>query len=98
MVKVRAKFRCIERKIVCVPQYTQAEGAEETRANVVVLQAVSDPVNKGWALATPAGRVELTLDNPDAWGAFRAGQFYYVEFYEAPMRDDGPGGRWGGKG
>lgn len=38
--------------------------------------------NASWAKATPSGSVTLTIDNPAAWGHFKEGGFYFVDFFE----------------
>ena len=46
----------------------------------VLLRAVSDNrgINAAWAEATPLGALNLTINNPDAFGQFEAGAEYAV--------------------
>jgi len=39
--------------------------------------------NKTYAKATPSASVEMTVDNPEAHGAFVPGREYYVDFTAA---------------
>lgn len=42
--------------------------------------------NVNYAKSTPQGRIELTIDNPDAWGVLVPGDEFYVTFARAPVR------------
>jgi hypothetical protein len=53
----------------------------------VRLTAVLDETNKSWAKYTPAGYIELSIDNPAAVERFQLGQAYYVDFTEAPRTE-----------
>jgi hypothetical protein len=53
----------------------------------VVLTAATGDDNKTWARYTPSGRIELSIDNPDAYDAFEIGKAYFVDFTEAPMKE-----------
>lgn len=51
--------------------------------STVILQASTrGPENKTWAKATPSGRIELTINNPDAsaWFEARLGKDLTLEF------------------
>ena len=52
--------------------------------SVVKLVAATDETNETWAKYTPSGHVELQIDNPAAFDAFKLGQYYFVDFVEAP--------------
>ena len=69
MNKVRAKF------------YVQSiEGGK------VVMNAVHDnntPENERFTKATPSGKMEMTIDNPDALEFFEPNQMYYADFSKA---------------
>jgi len=53
----------------------------------VVLQPVSsggpDDPNQSFAQATPSGKLEMTIDNPAAWGYLEPGIEYFVEIRRA---------------
>jgi hypothetical protein len=69
----RAKFVC--------SQTTQYMGGSKQ----AVLSAVTDdgdPENKAFWSATPSGRIEIHVSNPDAAEQFEAGKAYYVDFTE----------------
>lgn len=84
---VRCKMVCIEKKNQ-VSQYRQANQTEPNKPTcTVVLYAVSDDANKTWARYTPCGRVELAIDNPDAYEAFVLGETYFVDFTVAPAKE-----------
>lgn len=53
--------------------------AQEVVKLGVVYSSHDESPNKKWAKATPAGHLELTIDNPGAHGILKAGQFYYVD-------------------
>jgi hypothetical protein len=53
----------------------------------VVLSAVSGEENKTWAKYTPSGKIELTIDNPDAYDQFELGKTYFVDFSIAPAKE-----------
>ena len=57
------------------------KGREEVRLQAVASGGEDDP-NREWAAATPDGHVELTIANPGAWGFFKPGVDYIVEFRE----------------
>jgi hypothetical protein len=60
---------------------------EQVKLGVVYSDKDNSP-NKAWAKATPAGHLELTIDNPGAHGLLKAGQFYYVDLI--PCDRDSP--------
>ena len=60
-------------------------GAKPTTA--VVLTAVTDDANKTWARYTPRGKIELSIDNPDAYDQFELGGTYFVDFSVAPAKE-----------
>lgn len=56
---------------------------EHWDGETVRLDAVRDgdnPENNSFFEATPAGHHEMTINNPLAYGVFRQGQEYYVDF------------------
>ncbi len=78
---IRAKFRVAE-KNNRVPAY----GTDHRPTCSVVLNAVTSDseANKTWAKYTPAGRIEMQIDNPDAYDEFVLGRDYYIDFTLAP--------------
>lgn len=73
-------------------EYGNHGGGEPVRQEQVKLGAVySDKdgaANKAWAKATPAGHLELTIDNPGAQGVLKPGMFVYVDLI--PCERDSP--------
>lgn len=47
----------------------------------------TDDANKTWAKYTPGGRIELTIDNPDAFEYFELGKSYFIDFSDAPAKE-----------
>jgi hypothetical protein len=77
MGTVRAKFS--------VQSVTQAKTSDGTvySENVTLSPVYSnDPGSENAAFwkATPAGRIDMYISNPDAHGEFVQGQEYYVDF------------------
>lgn len=73
---VRAKMRCTEKA-----DLASSWGVEGQRtASKVVLSPVAGPGNEPWSKYTPSGRVELLIDNPEAFAAFEVGKDYFVDF------------------
>lgn len=40
--------------------------------------------NKSFSAATPSGKLELMITNPEAYGSFVPGKSYYITIEEAP--------------
>jgi hypothetical protein len=77
-MSVRAKFRCMG--------ITHAfTNSAEYSAAVISLVPVweQDGVNKIWSKATPQGKIEMTITNPDAVEQFELGKEYFVDFTPA---------------
>lgn len=59
---------------------------------VVTLQPVysdkKDSPNYTWSQATPSGKLEMTITNPNAMGAFVPGQEYDILFTPVPKEAD----------
>lgn len=70
----------------------QSDANYNLRQQQVKLHAVysskEGSANAAWAKATPAGTLELTIDNPGAHDIVKAGQFYYVDLI--PCERDSP--------
>lgn len=78
MATTRAKFRC---------NVLTDYGTQQTVSMLPVVDG--SPENQAFWAATPAGEVQLTISNPDAFAAFKAGSDYYVDF--TPADDAGTG-------
>ena len=63
-----------------------------TRQEAIKLSALWDPngPNRDWAVASPAGSLELTIDNPGAMGYVKAGRHYRITIEEVrgPRKTD----------
>ena len=71
---VRAKFQC----------KSNAKDEHNDYHNIV-LEAVTDgsEENKSFWKYTPSGRLEISIDNPEAVKMFEAGKEYYIDFTPA---------------
>ncbi|MEH1905844.1 MAG: hypothetical protein V7L04_31815 [Nostoc sp.] len=70
---VRAKFTCQQNKI----------DHEDGAATVILTPVTTNPPseeNLTFWKATPAGQIELQIDNPQASAQFTPGADYYVDF------------------
>jgi hypothetical protein len=74
-MKVRAKM-------VCSAVTKTASGSEIVELNAVYASD-NNAEDNTYAKATPQASVEMTIDNPDAHGAFEPGKRYYVDFSPA---------------
>lgn len=83
MTTVRCKMVCIE-KADRISQYS----ADAKPTTSVKLAAVTSETNKTWAKYTPGGSIELHIDNPEAVDRFVLGQSYFVDFSEAPAKEE----------
>lgn len=74
MANLRAKMQVYE---VAVLKGPSGEPVSER----VKLRAVygDSPENREWARATPAGALELTIDNPAAFGTLNCGDEVYMD-------------------
>ena len=75
MSKLKAKFKVFE-----VAELKGPNG--EVLSQRIKLHAVygSTEENKRWAKATPAGSLELTIDNSSAFNTFKYGDEVYLDF------------------
>ena len=78
---IRCKMKVVERK-------NQMWYGSEKPTVAVVLTAVTDDANKTWARFTPSGKIELTIDNPEAYDQLELGKTYFVDFTEALKEAD----------
>ena len=87
---VRAKFRLVGWKNSLGSRQKDGKWQEGIVASLE-FQAVSsnDPnsENKKFWDATPSGKIELNLVNPEAIKLFTIGKEYYVDFTEAPKQN-----------
>ena len=74
-------MRC---RFICVGVTSNFNASGEKYSEEVLAWPVyaSEGPNKAWAESTPAGEIQLTVTNPGAWGAFKKGRDYYVDFSE----------------
>jgi hypothetical protein len=62
------------------------EGTPKHREQVTLRAVYAGEKNaedNTFASATPCASVEMSIDNPAAWGAFKEGQQFYVDFTPA---------------
>lgn len=57
---------------------------EKVRLNAVYESGAPTAENVRFAKSTPSGMIEMSIDNPDAWGVFTPGASFYVDFIPAP--------------
>jgi uncharacterized cupin superfamily protein len=84
-VVTRAKFRVQE---VLASHYSTDPNGQLIKDNEVVrLSAVysanPDSDNHAFWKATPNGRIEMWINNSEAWGTFKPGDEFYVDFVKA---------------
>lgn len=79
---VRCKMTVIQKTNTVSPYMAVVEGKPVPNKPTcsVILTAVSGEENKTWAKYTPSGRIELQIDNPEAYSAFALGGTYFVDF------------------
>lgn len=81
---VRCKMVCTE-KAERFNQWSQQPGKE---AVAVKLTCANGPQNQTWSKFTPSGSIELQITNPAAYDQFKLGQAYFVDFTEAPLKEE----------
>lgn len=80
---VRAKFK-VTHKTTHLLNVQDAEGKwAEREVGTVTLSAVHGDVNKEWSVWTPSGKIEMTINNPSAYEAFKLGKEYFIDFTPA---------------
>lgn len=72
-MSVRAKVKCTA--------ITEFEGSRQVKLAAVYGKDGSE--NASWSKYTPAGSIELSITNPDAYEQFKVGAEYYVDFTPA---------------
>jgi hypothetical protein len=86
MSNVRAKFTVTSK--VETHSANPYGTSNATQFSVEVrLTPVSGEENKTWNKWTPSGSITMTINNPDAYNAFKLGQAYFVDFTEAPAKE-----------
>ena len=83
---IRGKFRCQS-----VQEHTDQQGGEvePTKYSEYVTlfpvtgHAGESAENKTFWKATPSGKLELSVDNPEAWGHFQEGGEYFIDITRA---------------
>ena len=81
---IRAKMSCISVKSTAY--LMPGDGFKKHYNETVELSAVAygdSDENKSFSEATPFARVEMTISNQKALGAFEPGEDYYVDFTPA---------------
>lgn len=73
------------KSIVC--KFSCYQVARQHNCELVTLHAVSGEQNKPWSLWTPSGKFEVTITNPEAFGAFEPGKNYLLTVTEAPAEE-----------
>lgn len=88
---MRAKFRCSTTMQGGQPVFKdgKATDEQETTYETVTFNAVygEKGPNKAWATATPSGQLTMQINNKAAFGHFKPGKCYYLDFFEAPEVD-----------
>jgi hypothetical protein len=60
------------------------EGNKIVLTTVYEPNAAEDTENARFTKATPWGRMEMGIDNPDALAQFKVGSYYYADFTVTP--------------
>lgn len=78
--RVRAKFT-----VITITRHHLFQGVQ------VTLTPVFDPgessENRQFWQATPAGKIELSISNPESAEVFELGESYYIDFSKASSKD-----------
>ncbi len=75
-MSVRAKFR-----VTSVEKHEY--GAENVKMIPVYTDNDPESENHKFWMATPAGHIEMQINNPEAHGTFEPGQEFYIDFTPA---------------
>lgn len=81
--EMRVKMVVVQ-KISRLNPYQAVLDAERVPLCSIMLTAVPGAENTMWRKYVPSGQFELTIDNPEAYGAFELGRTYLVDFTVAP--------------
>ncbi len=74
-----------------VPKEKDSKGNwryEERPIDTVRMSPVTGDENERFWTASPSGSLELSMTNPAAAGVFKLGRCYYLDFTEAPEKED----------
>jgi hypothetical protein len=77
-MNIKAKMTC-----ECIEEFGSPKYREQVSLRAVYANETNAEDNS-FASATPNARVEMSIDNPTAFGAFETGRQYYVEFSPVP--------------
>jgi hypothetical protein len=72
---VRAKFQ-----VSFVQRHADNVGGISHELVQLNAATTGSEANKQWSRWTPAGNLSLTINNPDCFGKFLPGQFYFLDF------------------
>ena len=80
MPNLRAKFVVLE-----VKEFTAADGSKDSETINAIAVYSTDPAseNAQWSKWTPAGQLQMTINNPAAFGALEQGKEYFVDLTPA---------------
>lgn len=81
-MNVRAKFRCTQIIKTCY-----AGNDAPVDMVQVKLSAVYGETNKTWSKWTPSGELTMTINNPAALEQYHVGEFYFLDFTDAPAKE-----------
>ena len=82
---VRAKFIC---NTVTERGWQGKVEHQDVELTAVYSANPNDP-NHTWSEATPSGNIKMTITNPAAFGKFKPGVAYYIDFTEETTRQPG---------
>jgi hypothetical protein len=74
---IKAKFKCISISVNPGPDLAM-------HVNLQAVTADSEE-NKTFSKYTPYGNLDITITNPSAFGAFKPGAEYILDFTECPQ-------------
>lgn len=80
MVRAKFKVTCVTTKEIA-PNYPHQKSIT---LEAVYDQKVAEDVS--FSKATPSGRIEMQIDNPDAIAAMPVGAVFYVDFTPVPAQ------------
>lgn len=77
---IRAKFKLQE-----VKEFANSS-SKHLRFTAVCLADNEVEENRRYHKYTPSGELTISIDNPPAFGQFKLGDFYYLDFTPAPEK------------
>lgn len=82
-----AKMYCSEISHMHAQQaYDGAPKIEQEKVRLNAVYGQGGEANKAWAKSTPSGSLELTINNPDAFGVLKPG-YYKVQLVPCGVDD-----------